>query len=195
MARLHRPHIPISVRVEVAERQCNQIGWTRDPGAREQSAEKWLKAMLRVLFGDYPCELHHRPALVNRRRYVRNGKVFYDPPANDPAHLVYLAEDDHDIETRVRGVGAQRSDLGQRRYDKNVVKNRAKIPPGKASGFPKRSSRTKRRASTQLRITAITTGKIKVGDKIIYPDGHEGRVHFIPKRKRKWASRPFERRT
>lgn len=192
MARLHRPYIPISVRVQVAQRQVDALG-VNTPTCSNQSI--LLRALLAVLFGDRKIELHHRPALVNRRRYVRNGKVFYDPPANDSAHLVYLAEDDHDIETRVRGVGAQRSDLGQRRYDKNVAKNRAKIPPGKASGFPKRPSRTKQRASTQLRITAITTGKLKVGDKIIYPDGREGRVHFVPKRKRKWASRPFERRT
>jgi len=74
-------------------------------------------------------ELHHDPALCNRRSYKRmvKGKLrtFYDPPANDPEHLVYLAEDDHDIRTRVRGVGAQRSDLGQRRYLKRVARNRA----------------------------------------------------------------------
>jgi hypothetical protein len=66
----------------------------------------------------------------------------YVPPANDPAFLVYLSKDEHDIETRVRGLGAQRSDLGQRRYNKKVAKNRAKDKkrPGR---WPRRQLRSK----------------------------------------------------
>lgn len=52
--------------------------------------------------GNHKVELHNRPALCNR--------PWNDPPANSTDHLVYLAVDDHAIETRVRGIGAQRSD-------------------------------------------------------------------------------------
>ena len=84
-----------------------------------------MRRLLRDLFPDAGCyELHHRPALVNRRRYVRKGKVVYDPPANDPDFLVYLPEHDHDIETRVRGVGALRSDLAEARRAKRIKRNR-----------------------------------------------------------------------
>lgn len=128
--RLHRPHIPISVRAEVAERQlcaAGDFGKVSVAMHYDLPSGKRLANALRLLFGDHPCELHHRPGLLNRHRYVRNGKTFYDPLANDPDHLVYLAVDDHDIETRVRGQGAQRSDLGQARYNKRVAKNREKI--------------------------------------------------------------------
>lgn len=128
MAPLHRPYIPLEIRCQVAERQMREknavLAASVLYGQRHESDGKKLRVLLRCLFGDEKFELHHRPSLVNRRRYVRNGKVFYDPPANDPEHLVYLAEDDHDIETRIRGIGAQRSDLSQRRYNKRVAENR-----------------------------------------------------------------------
>jgi hypothetical protein len=127
--RLSRPYIPLAVRVEVAERQCRECGLhpqidvrilkTDTLGARLKRALLALSAM--AWCQRQRLELHHRPALVNRRR-KRNGE--YDPPANDPFYLVYLPKKDHDIETRVRGVGAQRSDLSQRRYLKKVARNR-----------------------------------------------------------------------
>lgn len=128
--KLARPHIPVIVRLQVAERQAREknIGLSGEAKTL-RSKELQLCLLLVILFGErtHEVELHHRPALVNRRRYIRNGKTFYDPPANDPAHLIYLLGgrgEDHDVETRVRGVGAQRSDLAQRRYLKKVVKNR-----------------------------------------------------------------------
>lgn len=138
--RLERPRIPIAVRVQVAERQMEKatgcvctdaLGIPLAVSRPKVSDRKRLDAALFHLsrFGTVKLELHHDPALCNRRSYKRmvRGKLktFYDPPANDPEHLVYLAEDDHDIRTRVRGIGAQRSDLGQLRYNKRVARNRA----------------------------------------------------------------------
>lgn len=124
MPKLLRPHIPLSVRALVAMRQFLSVDSDaackiRDSGL---SDGKQLELMLRLLFGrDAKVELHHRPALLNRKKLYRGGEhVSYSPPANDPEYLVYLPEDDHDIETRVRGVGAQHSDLGLRRKNKNI---------------------------------------------------------------------------
>jgi hypothetical protein len=128
VSRLHRPHISLAVRVLVAERQFREafpekFGYVV---TGRRTAGKRLRVLLAALFPDGKCELHHRPALVNRRRYVRHGKVFYDPPANDPNHLIYLAEDVHDIETRVRGLSGQHSDLGLARKAKRVARTRDK---------------------------------------------------------------------
>jgi hypothetical protein len=146
--KLHRPYIPIATRVRVAERQL------REHGRRVESRENLLKVVtlqrsssgvvrrtpmtmgrilkfyLQILGSTLTdrewssLELHHRPALCNRYRDMETGE--YLPPANDPEHLIYLPRGEHDIETRVHGVGAQRSDLGQRRYLKKVAKNRSK---------------------------------------------------------------------
>lgn len=136
--KLHRPHIPLAIRVAVAERQAMAslplacLPWGPPP----ESPRKRLAALLGALFGDQAVELHHRPALVNRRHRLVRGEVVYSPPANDPEHLVYLLKGDHEIETRVRGVGALRSDLGERRYRKRLARNRA--PKKKARPWPKR---------------------------------------------------------
>jgi hypothetical protein len=131
--RLPRPYIPIAVRLKVAERQAlvspfrNVVCGVEMPllaAPRHAGPGKRLRSLLGAMFPDGRYELHHRPALANRRLRWRLGKPFYTPPANDPAFLVYLAAEDHDIETRVRGVGAQRSDLGQIRYNKRVARNR-----------------------------------------------------------------------
>lgn len=158
MARLPRPYIPIAVRVQVAERQFDAAtSFAHENGERNASVfrtfvdrEHWkrttslgeqLDTFLRLLFGDAKVELHHRPALVNRAR-KRNGD--YDPPANDPAHLIYLVDVDHDIETRVRGQHGAHSDLGQARKNKRIANNRnprrrkVKIPQRK-NPWPKRS--------------------------------------------------------
>lgn len=138
--RLRRPYIPLAVRLQVAERQGAERfrDWLLlkiSGGCPASPPSERLRWMLAILFDPRaaPPELHHRPALCNRPR-KRNGD--YDPPANDPDHLVYLAEHDHAIETRVRGVGAQRSDLGQRRYLKRVKRNRDKQRPRRR--WPKR---------------------------------------------------------
>ncbi len=104
--RLPRPHIPNSVRLQVA---------------------------LRQLFGDgASAELDHTPALAQRKFNPRSGK--YTPDANDPAYLVYRLRDDHRTKTYVRGDGAQRSDVSQQRYLKRIAtrkKPRAKFKPRK----------------------------------------------------------------
>ena len=133
----------------VAERQMRERGWNlSEPTHDGVSDSAYLAAILSLLFGDKKFELHHRPSLVNRRRYIRNGKTFYDPPANSAEHLFYLLDDDHDIETRVRGVGAQLSDLGIARKRKRAErkKNRPKRswpsrPLRSANRWPKRTEK------------------------------------------------------
>jgi len=74
--------------------------------------------MLKLLFANQPFQLDHDPALVNREFNKRNHR--YTPDANDPVYLVYRTKDAHDIKTRVRGDGAQHSDLGLRRKMKRI---------------------------------------------------------------------------
>jgi len=111
--RLPRPYIPLGIRVQVAERQLRERYPARAPSIFYGLDEPMplatrLRRLLAAIFGsDAKLELHHRPALINRRRKGNN----YDPPANSPDYLVYLPKDEHDVETRVRGVGAQLSDL------------------------------------------------------------------------------------
>lgn len=125
MARLDRPHIPIAIRLQVACRQAyEKLHYLHVP--QRGSLESQLRTVIAILFGDDKIELHHRPALVNRPRNAKD--TDYVPPANDPDYLVYLRKRDHEIETRVRGVGAQRSDLSQARYLKKLRKNREKTP-------------------------------------------------------------------
>ena len=131
MSRLLRPYIPLAVRVQVARRQCvaaksfiNVFGVATDiepVWAFALPHRDTLNRLLVILFGEKKPELHHRPALVNRHR-KRNGD--YDPPANDPNYLVYLVDDDHDVETRIRGLHGQHSDLGLARKNKRIARNR-----------------------------------------------------------------------
>jgi hypothetical protein len=120
MSRLPRPRIPVMVRLTVADRQCLSAFGQIFRVIFCRSNEKHLKAALFALFGDKKAELHHRPSLVNRPR--KGGD--YDPPANSPDYLVYIAKDDHDVETRVRGLHGQHSDLGMARKNKQIAKNR-----------------------------------------------------------------------
>lgn len=160
-----RRYVPLSVRVQVAERQFDAAtSFAHENGDRHATVfrsfvdrDQWragtplqrqLYLLLQLLFGDAKTELHHRPALVNRP--LNRRKTDTVPPANDPEHLVYLLKDEeHRIETYVRGVGAQRSDVSQRRYLKRVAKNRSspkKRVRRTSRGFPKRSSQLKHRA-------------------------------------------------
>jgi hypothetical protein len=128
--KLRRPHIPLAIRVEVAERQLREAGqeiprYSKYVG----SYAARLKWLLEDLFAGEHVELHHRPALVNRTR-KRYGK--YEPEANDPAYLVYLPKDAHDIETRIRGQHGQHSDLAlarkRKRKDKKASRHQTKWP-------------------------------------------------------------------
>ncbi len=137
--KLRRPYIPLAVRVQVAERQMRENG-IQFTGQANLSFR--LKRALDILSRERgKMELHHRPALVNRPFLFEAQDYF--PPANDPEYLVYLLKYDHDIETRVRGVGAQRSDLGQRRYLKKVARNRMAKDKKRPGRWPKRKLRSK----------------------------------------------------
>ncbi len=140
--RLPRPHIPLTVRIKVAERQLAGINYEAPAKPLSDRLRKLL-AFIGALRGTgrvEKMELHHRPALVNRHRYVRNGKTFYDPAANDPDYLVYLPEDEHDIETRVRGLHGQHSDLALARKRKR----RERKAERRSTGFQKRPFQVKR---------------------------------------------------
>ena len=135
--RLPRPHIPLSVREQVIDRQM------RDAGIAEPKFTKYhgstatrIAVKITALFGENKVELHHRPALVNRLR-KRSGK--YLPDANDPNFLVYLPAYEHDIETRVRGQHGQYSDLALVRKRKRKER-KAKRPKTKWASRALRSA-------------------------------------------------------
>ena len=136
MAKLPRPYIPLDVRIRVAMRQLGvasaQIEKEIERGRVGGDWSRILHLALADLAEIIGCsveDLHldHDPALCNRRKIKKAGVIVgYDPPANDPAHLIYRDNVGHDIKTRVRGDGALRSDLAQRRYLKRVERNRTK---------------------------------------------------------------------
>ncbi len=182
---MKRPHIPMNVRVKVAARQLRQTSTIAasvlygldDPTL---SDSRRLRILLGHLFGTEKFELHHRPALVNRHSYVRvvkgRAKLFYRPAANDQDFLVYLPKDDHGIETRVRGIGALRSDLGQRRYNKRVAENRGlrkRRPKAKIksqTSWPKRSFQIKECSMTKPVGPITLQAQLRIGAD--YLDGH-----------------------
>ena len=135
--KLPRPYTPLSVCLQVVDRQLAERGLQVAGGIGSLSDN--LKFALNVLFGHgVKVELHHRPALLNR--ISKNGR--YYPDANDPDYLVYLPVDEHDIETRVRGQHGQHSDLALARKRKRKER-KAKRPKRKwpSRPFPKRSKR------------------------------------------------------
>ena len=125
MSRLPRPHIPLSVRVQVAERQIAEAGFPNLLMFGMQNKlplRERLVDALGFMFGDQKVHLDHDPALVNRPLNKRTGK--YTPDANDPDALVYRTKAEHDIKTRIHGDGAQHSDLGMVRKNKRIAANR-----------------------------------------------------------------------
>ena len=143
MTRLLRPYIPLKVREQVALRQMREalipLPWF---AKYPRNAAVRLRILLRTLFGLGKVELHHRPSLVNRE-HTRDGG--YKPDANNPDYLVYLRKDEHDIETRVRGIGAQLSDLAiarkRKRRERKETRRKTKWATRKLrsrSTFPKR---------------------------------------------------------
>lgn len=143
--RLARPHIPYRVRLQVITRQLKAAGMAEGRGKGEKLTSA-VPRLLLALFGGEPCHLDHNPALVNRPFNARTGR--YTPDANDPDFLVYRTKMAHDVKTRIRGDGAQRSDLSQARYLKRVARNREKKSRAKKRGpipalrnFPKWPSR------------------------------------------------------
>ena len=124
-----RKYIPLAVRVQVAHRQLLERGlwkpWHIEimAGSAEPQSHR-LAYALSLLFYGAETHLDHDPALCNRP--WNNRTKDYEPRANDPAHLVYRTKVDHDIKTRIRGIGARHSDLGQRRKNKALARNRSK---------------------------------------------------------------------
>ena len=126
--KLPRPHIPIPTRIKVAQRQLRGFG-ANDAlmqKAHSETPDIYLDRLLNglslymggTLF--QPLHLDHDPALCNRKYSYRTGR--YKPDANDPRYLIYRTYADHDIKTRVRGDGAQLSDLAKLRKTKRIAK-------------------------------------------------------------------------
>jgi len=128
--KLPRPYIPIPIRIKVARRQLRGFGasdalMTRAHGERPEVYLDRLLTGLSLYFENLfrPLQLDHDPALCNRKFSPRTGK--YKPDANDPRFLIYRTKLDHDFKTRVRGDGAQLSDLALRRKFKRIAKRTA----------------------------------------------------------------------
>lgn len=132
--KLLRPYIPLKVRVEVAFRQMflKDMAGLVDARLRARPDRERLDEAIHALFGKARVHLDHCPPLMLRERR-RDGT--YVPDANDPEFLVYRSKEDHRTKTFVRGDGAQRSDMGQRRYLKKVAANRK---PKRKHKWPKR---------------------------------------------------------
>src|SRR5262245_54563679 len=128
--RLPRPHISIPTRIKVAQRQLRGFGASEAmlKRATTERQEVYLDRLLTCLslyLGPLFQRLHldHDPALCNRKFSPVTRK--YKPAANDPRYLVYRTKVDHDIKTRIRGEGAQLSDLALRRKFKRIEKRKA----------------------------------------------------------------------
>lgn len=125
MARLYRPHIPLSVKVEVARRQLIERGdraRVRYPTpAKHLPLYKQLAHMLGTLAESMLCEvkdlrLDHDPPLGAREKTGEGRGTVYTPDANDPEHLFYRPHGaqfagSHDVKTRIRGDHGQFSDV------------------------------------------------------------------------------------
>ena len=147
--RLPRPYIPFEVRVQVAARQAIAAGVTLRVEIDALPDSLKLRELLREIFGDnYVVQLDHDPALVNRKK-IRDPAtqeiIGYIPDANDPRCLIYRTKENHNIKTRVRGDGAQLSDLALRRKNKRIVKNRS--PTRFKYRWPKRKLRSRVKGS------------------------------------------------
>ncbi len=109
MKRVRPPMPPLSVRVQVAERQ-------QPPGfdgiyftlILTSNLTKRLAYLLTNLFGDAPRALDHDPALILRQYNPRKKDVAdrYTPHAHDPDALIYREKADHQQKTTGRKPGA-----------------------------------------------------------------------------------------
>ena len=154
MSRLPRPYIPISVRLKVAARQyaSRETLFPKSQAAILSAIycvgtdSQKLKSLLTILFndGDDPIvHLDHNPALENREKVFRNGvHVDYDPPANDPDHLVYRLAPDHRTKTNVRGEHGQHPDRvlivkNRRLEERDAGKPPRRVAKIRSRGFQK----------------------------------------------------------
>lgn len=155
--RRSRPYIPLAIKLAVAERQAIMAPM---PGANKRDR---LQGILAMLFGSKEVQLDHTIALVNRKFNPRTGR--YTPDANNPDFLVWRTKEDHDIKTRVRGDGAQHSDLALRRKSKRIARNRELKPD-----IPK-----------------------AVGHFLVWKRAQQRKRARIAQRKRAWPKRKFGR--
>jgi len=117
-----RPHIPLSVRVAVAERmaylraiEANRLTYWELYCSRlvlVSHENPWplkdrLESLLYHLFGDEKAHLDHDPALILREFNQRNCK--YTPDANNPHYLIYRTVAEHLQKTIGRTVGASKT--------------------------------------------------------------------------------------
>ncbi len=124
--RLPRPYIPHRIRRIVAVRQCIDAFVPLDviqliEGDKIPEAEK-CRRLLSLIFPDQWVELDHVPSLAQRAFNMRTRR--YTPDANEQAYLVWRPRSSHYIKTYIRGDGAQRSDVAQRRYLKRIEAKR-----------------------------------------------------------------------
>jgi hypothetical protein len=118
--KLERPHVPVAIKVAVAERQLanmlagdeKRAAWVAQGCPMTTSKHRYLRFLLQSLLGDPPWHLDHDPPLMLRDR-TRDGGFL--PAANDPDYLFWRTAEQHRIKTFVRGDGAQLSDAGKRR--------------------------------------------------------------------------------
>lgn len=164
MPRLYRPHIPLSVKCAVAERQVFALNlWMNNFGV-PMSIEQYhqsgyiklanfrhrLEDILGLLAGHFRCQvsdlrLDHNPPLGARVRSGEGKGTVYDPDANDPAHLLYRPhgpefEGSHLIKTNVRGEHGQHPDrVLIKKHKRLEMGPRPKRPSGlsKKPGAPK----------------------------------------------------------
>jgi hypothetical protein len=149
-----RPHIPLSVRVEVAEREVEKGLWWPLYLSAVEAGGMTLGKRLEILLGHLPkgAQLDHDPALILREFNPETGK--YTPDANDPAYLIYREPRLHLQKTIGRKADAEKtvttkgSDIWLRdkfkRLENPSTKPRAKIPSRpfpKGRSFPRPKSR------------------------------------------------------
>ncbi len=133
MPHLFRPTTPLPIQLAVILRQLGneaatieaKVSAAKESGTLQRERDWNLVLLANMLAVPViELELHHRPALTNRRRFTRKGRTLYEPDANEASCLFYLPRGDHDVETRVRGLRGAHSDLGLARKFKNIAKNR-----------------------------------------------------------------------
>ena len=155
--KLHRPYIPLKVRVQVVKRMLRSSGRTAEALVIDNVCRTlsdriaWgLSAM-----GLSGAELDHNPALALRRRRGTGKDTVYSPAANNPNFLEYRLDDGHLEKTTGRKPGAERTvtSKGSDRWliakfnrleGRTKKRPRTKWPKGRklrSKPFPKRASR------------------------------------------------------
>lgn len=153
MARLYRPHIPLSVRIKVVARQLGQLGLSELVQTTNKTTGTWGEE-LHILLSHFAAasgytlkdlRLDHDPALGTRRRWGEGTDTIYFPDANDPGHLNYRPhgtefDGSHDVKTRIRGDNGQYSDL---MLIKRERRRQKKAAPTSESGVKTRMPKRK----------------------------------------------------